>query len=288
MKEAVKIWRIIDILKVTENLFGEKNIDSPRLNAELLLSDTLKTTRMRLYLDFEKPLSELELSDFREKVKRRASREPLQYILGKSEFYGLTFKVNPSVLIPRPETEILVDKTLDVIKMHRLENPKILEIGTGSGCISIAAACKMTCEITAIDSSPEAISISQENSAVNNTASKVSFLHKDIIKDFENFNGYDLIISNPPYIRLDEMETLQEEVKNFEPREALTDNLDGLVFYRKILELAKDTSGKCRILLEIGDGKKQKVESLFKEMNIENYEFFKDMLNIYRVVYIEL
>jgi release factor glutamine methyltransferase len=128
MKEALKIWRVIDILKATEKHFSEKKIDSPRLNAELLLSDTLKTTRMKLYLDFEKPLNENELSDFREKVKRRAAREPLQYILGKCDFYGLTFKVTPAVLIPRPETELIVDKALELVNQTG-ETRKSAELG---------------------------------------------------------------------------------------------------------------------------------------------------------------
>src|SRR4030095_2477024 len=242
---------------------------------------------MKLSLDFEKPLSENELSDFREKVKRRAAGEPLQYILGSAEFYGLTFKVNQSVLIPRPETELLVDKTLEISTSNRLENPKILEIGTGSGCISIVIASKITCAITAVDSSPEALKISQENSAAHKTEFPINFLCSDILTEFENFDGYDIVVSNPPYIAIDEMESLHNEIKNFEPKQALTDNSDGLVFYRKIFQLAKNTQANCKIFLEIGDGKKAAVEELIKNMNLKKYEFFKDLLNIPRVVYIE-
>lgn len=287
MKETAKTWKIIDLLKVTEELLREKKIDNPRLNAELLLCDTLNTKRINLYLEFEKPLSEAEFSVFREKIKRRLNREPLQYITGTSEFYGLTFKVNPSVLIPRPETELLVDKTLEIIHAQKLENPKILEIGTGSGCVSIAVASIIVTEITAIDSSKEALKTAQQNSDDNSTSRKIIFFQRDILKDFDNFNGYDLVISNPPYIASGEMESLQEEVKN-EPAHSLTDNKDGFEFYRKIIGLAKKTPGKVRLLLEIGDGKKEKVENLIIENEIENYEFFKDLLNIYRVVYIEL
>lgn len=287
MKEAVKTWKILELLRVTENLFSEKGIDNPRLNAELILCRTLNTKRIDLYLDFEKPISEAELSDYREKVKRRINREPLQYIIGETEFYGLKFKVDPSVLIPRQETELLVEKAMEIAISQKLENPKILEVGTGSGCISISIASKLTCQIDAIDPSNDALKTARLNSDTNNTTEKVSFMKKDILSDFNNFNGYDLIISNPPYIAKHEMETLMDEVKNFEPRKALTDNADGLVFYRKFIELANKTNGKVRMLAEIGDNKKEEVENLLTESKIQKYEFFKDLLNIYRVVYIE-
>ncbi|MBZ0203031.1 MAG: peptide chain release factor N(5)-glutamine methyltransferase, partial [Ignavibacteria bacterium] len=212
MNEAVKTWRIIDILKVSEKLLEEKGIESPRLNAELLLGDTLNSERMKLYLDFERPLTQAELDNYRNKIKRRLNSEPLQYITGKSGFYGLNFRVNPYVLIPRPETELLVEKSLDFIKEHRLENPKILEIGTGSGCISISIANNITCEIDAIDISEDALSVARENSESNGTSSKISFQRKDILKDIESFEAYDLVVSNPPYISNDEIAGLQEEV----------------------------------------------------------------------------
>jgi release factor glutamine methyltransferase len=286
MKEAVKTWKILELLKVTENLFTEKKIDNPRLNAELILCSILNTKRINLYLDFEKPISETELSDFREKVRRRIFREPLQYILGETEFYGLKFIVDPSVLIPRPETELLVDKALDIINKNKLENPRILEVGTGSGCISIAIASKLTCTIDAIDSSSEALKTAQINSDNNNTSAKINFIKKDFLTEINSFDEYDLIVSNPPYIASGEIATLMDEVKNYEPQYALSDGGDGLVFYRRFIELFKN-SKKVKLLLEIGDNKKEKVEELIKASGIENYEFFKDLLNIYRVIYIE-
>ncbi len=287
MSESVKTWRIIDLLKVTEEHFKKNNIENPRLNAELLLCNTLGTKRINLYLDFEKPLNEVEITSFREKVKRRLTGEPLQYILGEAEFYGLKFNVNPSVLIPRPETELLVDKALEVIHSNLLENPAILEIGTGSGCISIAIASKVLCNITAIDYSERALKVATENSELNNTSSRITFVQKDFLTDFTEFAKYDLVISNPPYIALSDMNSLQTEV-TFEPKQALTDNADGLTFYRKIFELAVNTTKGIKILLEIGDGKKEKIEALIKEYELPKYEFYKDLLNIDRVLYIEL
>ncbi|MBZ0204154.1 MAG: protein-(glutamine-N5) methyltransferase, release factor-specific, partial [Ignavibacteria bacterium] len=122
----------------------------------------------------------------------------------------------------------------------------------------------------------------------NGTSSKISFQRKDILKDIESFEAYDLVVSNPPYISNDEIAGLQEEVKNFEPFNALTDNSDGLDFYRKIIETGKKSSGGTDILLEIGDGKKELVESLLKEYNVTKYEFYRDLLNINRVVFIEI
>lgn len=288
MAEVSKIWRIIDLLKITEGLLEEKGISSPRFNAELLLSDTLKTNRMDLYLNFEKPLLDSELNDFRAKIKRRLNREPLQYITGNCGFYGLNFKVDPSVLIPRPETETLVDTLLEKIRSGNLENPKILEIGTGSGCISIAIASKIPCSIDAIDTSPEVLKIAGENSELNNTSSNINFQLKDIFSDIEDFSGYDVVISNPPYVAIDELESLEPEVKDFEPLAALTDSGDGLKFYRRIIELAGNTKGKTKLLLEIGDGKRESIEKLLNDLGISNYGFYKDLLNIDRVMCAEI
>lgn len=288
MSEAVKIWKILDILKVTEELFAKNNISNPRLNSELLLCGALKTKRINLYLDFEKPLNETELALYRSMVKRRINREPLQYILGEAEFYGLKFMINRSVLIPRQETELLVDITFEIISTQRLENPKILEIGTGSGCISIAAASRVLCSIRAIDICSEAVKTAQANSDLNNTSSRIEFIQKDFLNDNESFNGYNLVISNPPYIAEFEINTLEPEVKDYEPKSALSDNSDGLSFYRKIFETAIETIEPLTVLLETGDGKKEKVEELVQQYGIKNYTFHKDLLNIERVLEINI
>src|SRR6187399_986204 len=162
-----KTWSVLEILKVTEAAFTEKGITNSRLNAELLLSDVTGHSRFDLYLNFEKPLTENEVSAYREKVKRRLKFEPLQYILGKTEFYSLNFKVTPDVLIPRQETEILVEKVLEYIKPD--SKPKIFEIGTGSGCIAVAIAANTDCTIDAVDISEAALEIAKENSGINST-----------------------------------------------------------------------------------------------------------------------
>ncbi|MGA2668498.1 MAG: peptide chain release factor N(5)-glutamine methyltransferase [Ignavibacteria bacterium] len=282
-----KNWNILELLKVTENLFKEKNIDNARLNAEMMLADTLNMKRIDLYLDFEKPLDEHELTQFRDKVRRRLNREPLQYILGYSEFYGLKFKVNQTVLIPRPETELIVEKCIELIGSSELPDVRIMEIGTGSGCISISIAKNSDCKINAIDIDEETLSAGKENSAVHGTEDKINFMKMNFIADLKDFKGYNIVISNPPYIPIDEYNSLPEEIRNFEPGQALTDGKDGLVFYRKMIDLLKNTKNPVKILLEIGDGKKQIVKELLDENGIKQYTFYKDLLNIDRVLYVD-
>jgi release factor glutamine methyltransferase len=284
MTQAVKTWGILDIIKASEQALKEKGIANPRLNAELLLADTLKTGRINLYLGFEKPLKDTDITAYREKIKRRLKHEPLQYILGYSDFFGMRFMVNPSVLVPRQETELLVEKSIEVIS--KLNNPKILEIGTGSGCIAISIAKHSNCRIDSTDINENALSIAKENAAANSVTGKISFSCKNILTDFNSFQEYDIIVSNPPYIAADEIITLGDEVKEYEPLEALTDKADGLNFYRKIFDLAGRTSKPLNILLEIGDGKKEKIEKLLNEYEFKDYIFHKDLINICRVLHI--
>jgi release factor glutamine methyltransferase len=286
MEQTKTTWHVLELLKVTEKLLKEKNIENARLNAELLLSDVLKMPRIKLYLDFEKPLKEDEISDYRAKVKRRLNHEPLQYILGYTEFYGLRFETTPGVLIPRPETEILAEKAIELVSSFEMINPRILEIGTGSGCISIAVSSKVNCTVDAIDISEEALKIARKNSEANGTSSKINFFNKNILNGFASFTGYDMVLCNPPYIPANEFDSLQDEIKNFEPRSALTDEGDGLSYYRKIFELYKETTSGIKILLELGDGKKNAVEKLLKESSISSYQIFRDYHNIDRVLYI--
>ena len=286
MEQTKTTWHVLELLKVTEKLLKEKNIDNARLNAELLLSDVLNMPRIKLYLDFEKPLKEDEISEYREKIKRRLNHEPLQYILGFTEFYGLRFEVSPGVLIPRPETEILVEKAVELISSFEMIDPKILEIGTGSGCISISTANKVNCKIDAIDISEEALKLARRNSESNGNSSKINFLINNILTDYTSFSGYDMVLCNPPYVHAKEFDLLQDEIKNFEPRGALTDEGDGLSFYKKIFGLFKETSQGIKILIELGDGKKDAVEKLLKSYNISDYQIYKDYHGIDRVLYL--
>lgn len=287
MAETLKTWRVLDIIKVTEAAFADKGIKNPRLNAELLLCDITGDKRIELYLNFEKPLTKAEVDAYRQHVKRRLAFEPLQYILGKTEFYGLNFRVNCSVLIPRQETEILVEKALEYITNCKPDNPKILEIGTGSGCISAAIAANTVCEIDAVDVSPEAVNLATENASNKELKGKIIFSVKDLFNDINSFEGYDIVVSNPPYIAASDVPGLDEEVNGYEPVIALSDNDDGLSFYRKIFQLFNSVNKKPVLLLELGDGKKEQTINLLKENGILSYKIFNDLIGIPRVLLVE-
>jgi release factor glutamine methyltransferase len=279
-----KSWTILEIIKSSEEALKNKNIKNPRLNAEILLSDALNIKRIDLYLNYDKPLNNQEIDFYKEKLKRRMNHEPLQYIRGFTEFYGLKFNVNSSVLIPRQETELLVEKSIEIIK--QFNSPRLIEIGTGSGCISAAIGKNSICNIDAVDIDENALSLAEENAAMNDVKN-INFIKRDI-KSFKDFNDYDIVVSNPPYISRIEFELVDEEVKNYEPHYALTDDGDGLTYYNIIFDLAMKTDKELHLLLEIGDSKKNIIEKLVQDKKIKEYTFFKDLLNIDRVLHIKL
>jgi release factor glutamine methyltransferase len=287
----IKTWKVIDLLKTTAGFFKQKNIENPRLNAEVLLAFTLKCDRIRLYLDFERPLKEQELTEYRSLVARRSKYEPLQYITGETEFMGLIFKVNTDVLIPRPETEVLVEEILK-IKPALPEPVSVLDIGTGSGCIAISVAHFWPeVQVTAIDINPKCLKTAEGNAALNKTGN-VTFIEQDIFKMKESTvlnEDYDIIISNPPYISLNEIETLQSEVKDYEPREALTDFDDGLLFYRHIMDSVQNELLKARYLFfEMSGLHQEKIVAEAKKRNFKNVKSKKDLTGLDRVLKIEI
>ncbi len=276
---------ILELLNLSTEYLNKKGIDSPRLNAELLLADVLNYKRLDLYIHFEQPLKEEEINKYREYIRQRAHFVPLQYIIGKTEFYGLNFIVNKNVLIPRPETEILVEKVLQKLKIY--DEVNILDVGTGSGNIAIALARNLqNSKITAIDVSSDAIKIARENSIINKVSDKIDFQEMDILKnDFSFDNKFDVIISNPPYINLEEYDSLQKEIINYEPKIALTDFENGLKFYEVISQKALNLlNNKGRIYFEIALGQIEKVKDVLLKNNFQNIEVHKDYANIERVI----
>lgn len=274
---------VLESIKLSTEFLEKKGIESPRLNAEILLSEILNCKRLDLYLKFDQPLKELEISKYREWIKRRGLYEPIQYIIGKIEFFGLQFRVNSSVLIPRPETEILVE---EVIKYSKSKNGlKILDIGTGSGIIAIAIAKQLEdSQITAIDISQEAINLAMENAVTNEVISKLKFLMSDI-KDFENNEKFDVVVSNPPYISKEDFPSLQNEIKDYEPRIALTDSNDGLDFYKIISKRSKSLLKKDgRIYFEVGKGQADNVKRILIENDFICIRSINDYQQIERVV----
>lgn len=276
---------VLEAIKLSTEYLSKKGIDSPRINAELLLADVIKCKRLDLYLSFDRPLAEEELNKYRELIKRRAGFEPLQYIIGKVEFYGLDLKVNPFVLIPRQETELLVENILNRISKDAELN--ILDIGTGSGNIAIALANHLpNAQIIATDINAEALILAKENASKLNLSNRITFMQHDILtEDMDKFPLFDLVVSNPPYVSLESFSSLQKEIKDFEPRTAVTDESDGLSFYRVIAQKAylKIKSGG-KLYFEIAQGQHDDVSDLMMKNNFSNIEVVKDYQNIERII----
>jgi len=280
MANQQEIWTILKVLDWTKGYLAEKGVENARLEAEWLLCAVLDLDRVALYVNFDKPLSVAELASYRAMVGRRAKREPLQYILGSQEFMGLDFEVTPGVLIPRHDTEVLV--TEGVKRGERAGS--LLDIGVGSGCIAVALAKALPqAEVWGVEKSAKALALAQRNVAKHGV--KVTLFEGSL---FEPFNGqrFDLIVSNPPYIPTAELDTLQPEVRDFEPQQALDGGKDGLDFYRLIIPAAPEhlNSGGW-LLFEVGIEEAEPVLELF-ETTGQFAELFtaKDTAGIERVV----
>lgn len=258
-----EIWTVMRLIAWGSDYFKKKGVDSPRLTMELMLSHLLSLTRFDLYLQFDRPLAEDELAELRQMVKRRAAREPLQYILGEAHFYRRVFKVTPDVLIPRPETELLVEESL-----RRVHSLRCLDVGTGSGCIGITVALERPeTEVVAIDRSAAALELAREN-AGKLGAKNIDFQQVDIFDDaaVTALGSFDLLISNPPYIAAADMGSLEPEVREHEPQFALTDDGDGYAFYRRFIELTPTLiRDGASLFLEIGYGQGPTLRRLFSD-----------------------
>lgn len=289
VEEKKKLTTLLDILNYSADLLKQRNIQDARLNVELMLCEVLHCDRMRLYLDFEKPLSMHEVTQFKQFLKRRLNNEPLQYILGKTNFYGYDIEVNTSVLIPRQETEILVEKILDDILSSDKSFVNILEIGAGSGCISIALSGELSKKnikhkIISIDKSVDAIQIANKNKGLNKSGEEVIFSVCDFF-EFKDYSiNFDYIISNPPYISIEEFSGLDEEIHNFEPKLALTDEGDGLKFYHEILRIKKEIYPSSKVFFEMAYNQSEKISQLIAEYGFTEYKIYKDLSGIDRVV----
>ena len=279
MTTTTKLWRIIDLINWGADHFTTKGMDNARREMEWFLCDILKCERIDLYVRFEEVMDEGELEIFRTMVKRRIAGEPFQHIIGKAPFYGRDFIVNQKVLIPRPETEILIER----MKTNGNVN-SLLDIGTGTGCIAITTGLENWVEnIFATDISQSALEIATENMKLHNLEN-IQFARHDFLS--QNFKTkFDVVVSNPPYIAVNEMNSLQAEVRDYDPPSALTDNGDGLSFYRRFAEQFENLLiSDGYLLLEFGgNAQKGAVESIFQNVGL-NTEFFKDLQNDWRVI----
>jgi release factor glutamine methyltransferase len=281
-----EIWTIQSVLRWTFDYFQNKNIPEARLSAEILLAKILNMKRLDLYLQFDRILTLKELDKYREFIRRRACNEPVQYILGEHEFMGLNFKVSPDVLIPRQETEILVEEVMKEIERNDADKIKILDVGTGSGVIAISLAhFYPNCNLTAIDISEKALEIAKKNSK-NLGVSNIKFIQEDTQKLCSKSSGKcHISVSNPPYIPEEEIDELHTQVKNFEPMQALLAGRDGLSFISKLLPTVPHLLTKSGFLfMEIGINQSEKVKKLFEKHKYKNIEFIKDYQKIDRII----
>jgi release factor glutamine methyltransferase len=279
-------WTILSLVNWSTEYLTEKGIDSPRLTTELLLCRVLDSSRIDLYTNFDKPLFSRDLLEFKSLLKRRVAHEPLQYILGETEFMGLRFSVDRRVLIPRPETEFLVEQVLQTAKNSSVTH--ILDVGTGSGNIAISLAKYLgDIRIDAIDVSSDALDVARENTRKHAVEETVRlFIHNILSEKLpDGPSPYDVIVSNPPYISRMEFELLQPEVKEFEPRIATTDMSDGLTFFRVLAERGKKLlkSGGT-LCVEVGYNQAGDVTELFEQSGYTHPEIGVDYQKIQRVV----
>ena len=282
-----KTWRLMEVLREATAFLEERGIENPRLNAERLLGHALGLSRMDLYLRFEQPLSPREREIFKTLLRRRASHEPLQYILGETEFMSLPFKVVPDVLIPRPETETLVERVVEEMKDRK--TIRILDIGVGSGNLAVSLAHYLDgAEIVGVDVDSGVLSVAEENGRRNRVGERIRFAVADVRE--ETFVGrvdppFDAVVSNPPYVSLEEWKTLPEEIREHEPKEALCDGGDGFSFFRLIASRGKEllkSGGK--LFFEVGDGQSGRVKEILTDSGYREITGHPDLNGIERVV----
>lgn len=272
-------------IELSTEYLNKKGVPSSRINAELLLAHVLKSNRMNLYLKFDQPLADEEIENYRNLISRRAKREPLQYIIGSVEFYGLQFYVDKNVLIPRQETELLIETIL--LKYNSNAKLKILDIGTGSGNIAITLAKYLpNSSILSIDVDQNALDLAKKNVELNKISGNLDLLKIDLFKIFDSkIDTFDVIISNPPYISIKDYRNLEPELLNFEPKVALTDDNDGLSFYRFISENAKFLLNKGgEVFFEIGFQQSINVKNLLLNNSFKDIEVKKDYADIDRII----
>jgi release factor glutamine methyltransferase len=281
--ERNKTWTIGSLIKWATDDFRARGIDSPRLDAELLVAHALGIDRTRVIIDAARPLDPAELATLRELVKRRRSHEPVAYLRGMREFYGLPFRVDRRVLIPRPDTEALVDVAL-ARSSHVSLSMRLLDLCTGSGCVAITIARQRpTAKVLATDVSADALAVAREN-ALRLGTYNVAFLESDLFEKVPKEHRFDVITANPPYIPTAEIAGLSPDIRDFEPRQALDGGADGLQFIRRIVAEAPAFLDRDGVLaMEIGAGEAAVTRALFEEHGYRDIRIDLDYGKIERV-----
>jgi release factor glutamine methyltransferase len=275
---------VLEIIQKSSEFLSARGVESARLNAELLIGHALELKRMQLYLQFERVLTEPELEKIRPLVKRRSQREPLQYIIGTVEFGGLKLKVDRRALIPRPETELLIEKIVGLC----VQPPQsVLDLGTGTGAIALALAKAFSeAQITAVDVSPEALALAAENVLASGFGPRVRLINSAWFKGLQPEDRFELIVSNPPYLTDAETDAAAPEVRGHEPRSALVGGLDGLVDLREIISAASPFLAPGGLLaLETGIAQHAELMTLAAAHGFERIESGRDLTGRDRFIF---
>lgn len=277
---------ISELLQLATEKLQAANIENSRRNATLLLMDLLKCNQAYLLAHNRDLVSQKLEKDYQEMVERRAKGEPVQYISGYEEFYGRDFIVSPDVLIPRPETELIIELVLKLVKEQNLNKPNILDVGTGSGCIAVTLAAELPdSSVTAVDISPRALAIAQKNAEKNQVASKISWVCSDLVKNLSPSEQFHFCCANLPYVDPDERPTLMREVRDYEPELALFAPEKGLALIKQLInEVVPFIYPNGYLICEIGFGQEQ---DLLKAVDLKYWQVeptLKDLQNIPRTI----
>jgi release factor glutamine methyltransferase len=274
---------VLEILKNTANYLAQKGIESPRLNIEYLLADALGMRRIDLYLEFDRTLSEEVLAPLREKVRRRAAGEPLQYLIGSWDFFGRPFRIDRRALIPRPETEILVEFALKAIRKRASPANRLIDVGTGSGVLAITFALECPdLEIVASDISVAALDLARENAEKQQVAGRIQWLESDLLDSVPG--QFDFLVANLPYIPSAELSGLAREVQH-DPPLALDGGADGLAIVRRLVRQApKVLARDAFLILELGLGQAAPVTELLGEQKFRDISVKNDYQGVQRFV----
>ena len=274
---------LVDVLLRTRSFFAEKGIPSPALEADLVVGHVLGLDRLQLYLAHDRPLTEAELDTLRVLVARRGKREPLAYVLGRADFHAITVELGPGVLIPRPDTETVVEALLDAVPADA-DPVYVADVGCGPGTIGLAiATARPGARIYAVDLSPDALRWTRHNVARLGLGSRVAVLEGDLLDPIPAARPIDWVVSNPPYVRAGEIDGLMPEVSRFEPRLALDGGVDGLDVYRRLLPAAARRA-RVGVIVEVGYDQAAEVAALARAAGLVDVHTRDDLAGIARVV----
>jgi release factor glutamine methyltransferase len=259
---------LLDVLRLSTSFLAQRGSESARLDAELLTAHSLGLRRLDLYLQFDRPLREEELKPIRALLRRRAQGEPVAYLVGQREFYGRTFRVSPAVLIPRPDTETLIEAALAWARQQRPDAAlRIADAGTGSGCIAVTMCAELPAtSAVASDVSADALGVARDNAQQLGVAERITLVHGEWAAPLQPHAPYDMLLSNPPYVSAGEMDELAADVRNYEPRGALTAGDDGMDAYRALLRDAPALlAPQAYVAVEVDPRRAGAVEALVGE-----------------------